>query len=166
MFDGHVKEPYEIIFGVGSPTVGQTSSVRLHIYVPSHIKLQAVPNDVPYIQLYLGDNTFVIEWIAGHKLYQFWYLSQIWFYRDASAVKRVFATVKWYNFMPANHSSTNRCYLHSKTRFHVLLRRVARDVTSSLLSWHKRYDFNAANVRRQSQWKCALQTLWIRIKDI
>ena len=50
------------VFGVGSPTVGPTSSsVRLHIYVPSHIKLQAVPNDVPYIQLYLGDNTFVIE---------------------------------------------------------------------------------------------------------
>ena len=40
---------------------------------------------------------------------------------------------------------------------------VAKDVTSSLLSWHKRYDFNAANFRRHSQWKCALQTQWIRI---
>ena len=38
------------VFGVESPTVGPTSSsVRLYIYVPSHIKLQAVPNDVPYI---------------------------------------------------------------------------------------------------------------------
>ena len=30
----------------------------------------------------------------------------------------------------------------------MLLRRVAKDVTSSLLSWHKRYDFNAANFLR------------------
>ena len=30
----------------------------------------------------------------------------------------------------------------------MLLRRVAKDVTSSLLSWHKRYDFNAANFHR------------------
>ena len=29
--------------------------------------------------------------------------------------------------------------------FVMLLRRVAREVTSSLLSWHKHYDFNAAN---------------------
>ena len=29
-----------------------------------------------------------------------------------------------------------------------LLRRVAKEVTPSLLSWHKRYDFNAANFRR------------------
>ena len=35
--------------------------------------------------------------------------------------------------------------------FVTLLRRVAKDVTSSLLSWHKRYDFNAANVRRHNQ---------------
>ena len=33
----HVKKPYEMS-GVGSPTVGPTSSsVRLHIYVPSHV---------------------------------------------------------------------------------------------------------------------------------
>ena len=74
-------------------------------------------------------------------------------------------------FMPANHSNTNRVIailIHSdKTRFQndfvTLLRRVAKDVTSSLLSWHKRYDFNAANLRRHSQWKCALQTQWIRM---
>ena len=76
-------------------------------------------------------------------------------------------------FMPANHSNTNRVItilIHSdKTRFHnvfvTLLCRVAKDVTSSLPSWHKRYDFNATNFRRHSQWKCALQTLWIRIKE-
>ena len=55
--------------------------------------------------------------------------------------------------MPANHSNTNRVItilIHSdKTLFQnvfvTLLRRVAKDVTLSLLSWHKRYDFNAAN---------------------
>ena len=55
--------------------------------------------------------------------------------------------------MPANHSNTNRVItilIHShKTHFQnvfvMLLRRVAKDVTSSLFSWHKRYDFNAAN---------------------
>ena len=63
-------------------------------------------------------------------------------------------------FMPANHSNTNRVIItiliHSdKTLFQnvfvTLLGRVAKDVTSSLLSWHKRYDFNAANFRRHSQ---------------
>ena len=61
--------------------------------------------------------------------------------------------------MPANHSNTNRVItilIHSdKTLFQnvfvTLLRRVAKDVTSSLLSWHKRNDFNAANFRRHSQ---------------
>ena len=64
-------------------------------------------------------------------------------------------------FMPANHSNTNRVItilIHSDetlfqnvfvTLLHV--RRVAKDVTSSLLSWHKRYDFNAAKFRRHSQ---------------
>ena len=62
-------------------------------------------------------------------------------------------------FMPANHSITNRVIAiliySAKTRFEnvfvMLLRRVAKDLTSSLLSWHKRYDFNAANFRRHSQ---------------
>ena len=62
-------------------------------------------------------------------------------------------------FMPANHSNTNRVItilIHSdKTHFEnvfvMLLRRVAKDVTSSPLSWHKRYDFNAANFGRHSQ---------------
>ena len=39
--DGNVKEPYEMFMALilgARPTVGQTSSsVRLHIYVPSHI---------------------------------------------------------------------------------------------------------------------------------
>ena len=62
-------------------------------------------------------------------------------------------------FMPANHLNTNRVItilIHSdKTHFEnvfvTLLRRVAKDVTSSLLSWHKRYDFMPANFRRHSQ---------------
>ena len=62
-------------------------------------------------------------------------------------------------FLPANHSITNHVITilipSAKTRFEnvfvMLLRRVARDMTSSLLSWHKRYDFNAANFRRHSQ---------------
>ena len=73
-------------------------------------------------------------------------------------------------YMSANHSNTNRVItilnLSNKTRcqniFVTLLRRVAKEVTPSLLSWHKRYDkrydFNATNFRRHSQWKCALQT--------
>ena len=40
---------------------------------------------------------------------------------------------------------------------------VAKGVMSLLLSWHKCYDFNAANFRRHGQWKCALPALWIRI---
>ena len=70
-------------------------------------------------------------------------------------------------FMPANHLKTNRVvtiWIHSdKTRFQnifvALLHRVAKDVTSSLLSRNKRYDFNAANFRRHSQWKCALHVI-------
>ena len=61
-------------------------------------------------------------------------------------------------FMPANHTNTKRVIailIHSdKTLFQnvfvTLLRRVAKDVRSSLLSWHKRFDFNAANFRRHS----------------
>ena len=64
--------------------------------------------------------------------------------------------------MPANHSNTNRVMtvitilIHSdKTIFQnvfvTLLRRFAKDVTSSLLSWHKRYDFNVANFQRHSK---------------
>ena len=56
-------------------------------------------------------------------------------------------------FMPANHSNTNlviTILIHSdKTQFQnifvMLLRHIAKDMTSSLLSWHKRYDFNPAN---------------------
>ena len=61
--------------------------------------------------------------------------------------------------MPANSSNTNRVItilIHSdKTFFQnvfvTLLRRVAKDVTSSLLSWHKRYNLNAENFRCHSQ---------------
>ena len=61
--------------------------------------------------------------------------------------------------MPANHSNTNRVITilinSDKTLlqnlFVMLLRRFAKDVTSSLLSLHKRYDFYAANFRRHSQ---------------
>ena len=84
----------------------------------------------------------------------------------ANLVKTGICDRKMIQFMPANNSITNRVItikIHSaKTRFEnvflMLLRRVARDVTSSLLSWHKRYDFNAANFRRHSQLKHALQT--------
>ena len=61
--------------------------------------------------------------------------------------------------MLANHSNTNRVItilIHSdKTLFQnifvMLLRHVAKDVMSLLLSWHKCYDFNAAKLRRHSQ---------------
>ena len=70
-----------------------------------------------------------------------------------------FCDRKMIQFMPANHSNTNRVttiLIHSdKTRFQnvfvTLLRRVAKDATSTLLAWHKRNDFNAANFRRHSQ---------------
>ena len=66
---------------------------------------------------------------------------------------------KMMQFMPAKHSNTNRVITiliyFDKMRFQnvfvTLLCRVAKDVTSSLLSWHKRYDFNAANFRLHSQ---------------
>ena len=56
-------------------------------------------------------------------------------------------------FMPENHLNTNRVIIiltHSaltcfQNVFVTLLHLVAKDVTSSLLLWHKRYDFNAAN---------------------
>ena len=72
---------------------------------------------------------------------------------------------KMIRYMPANHSNTKRVItilIHSeKTPFQnvfvTLLRHVAMDVTSSLLSWHKHYDFNAANFRHHSQCKCVLQ---------
>ena len=61
--------------------------------------------------------------------------------------------------MPAYHSKRNRVItilIHSdKTHFQnvfvMLLCRVAKDVTSLLRSWHKHYDFNAANFRRHNQ---------------
>ena len=49
--------------------------------------------------------------------------------------------------------------MHFQNVFVALLRGVAKNVTSSLLSWHERYDINAANC----QLKCALQTQWIRM---
>ena len=66
---------------------------------------------------------------------------------------------KMIQFMPASHSNANRVItilvhsdkMHFQNVFVMLLHPVAKDVTSLLLSWHKRYDFNAANFRRQSQ---------------
>ena len=71
---------------------------------------------------------------------------------------------KMIQFMPANHLNTNlviTILIHSdETLFqnifvtllrHVAKCHVAKDVTSSLLSWHKRYDFNGANFRYHSQ---------------
>ena len=60
---------------------------------------------------------------------------------------------KMVQFMPANHSNTHQVItslIHSdKTLFQnvfvMFLCPVAKEVTPSLLSWHKRYDFNAAN---------------------
>ena len=43
--------------------------------------------------------------------------------------------------MPANHSINNHVKRVFQNCFVALLRRVAKDLTSSLLSWHKRYDF-------------------------
>ena len=79
---------------------------------------------------------------------------------------------KMIQFMPANHSNTFRVITiqinSDKTLFQnvfvTLLSRVAKDMTSSLLSWHKRYAFNTAIFRRHNQWNCALPTLWIRIR--
>ena len=58
-------------------------------------------------------------------------------------VKWVFATVKY-----ARHAST--FLIHSaKTCFQnvfvLLIPHISKDVTSSLISWHKRFDFDAAN---------------------
>ena len=58
--------------------------------------------------------------------------------------------------MPANHSNrVITILIHSdKTLFQnvfvMLLRHVAKDVTL-LISWHKRYDLNAANFPHHSQ---------------
>ena len=68
-------------------------------------------------------------------------------------------------FMPENHANTNHVITilinsdktHFRNVFVMLLRHVAKDVTSSLLSWHSRFDFNATNFRCHSQGKCVLQ---------
>ena len=73
--------------------------------------------------------------------------------RVSGAVKTGICDRKMIQFMPANHSNTNRVItilIHSDKRhfqnvFVMLLCRVGKDVTSSLLSWQKHYDFNAAN---------------------
>ena len=63
--------------------------------------------------------------------------------------------------MPANHSNTNRVItilIHSaKTLFQnvfvTLLRHVPKDVTSSLLSRHKCYDFNDDTANENARYK-------------
>ena len=69
----------------------------------------------------------------------------------SGALKTGICDRKMIQFMPVNHSNTNRVItilIHSdKTLFQnvfvTLLRRVAKDVTSSLLSWHKIFDVTA-----------------------
>ena len=118
--------------------------------------------------------------------------------------KTKFATVKWYNlcrqiiqsqtcyplicyrkmiqFVPVNHSNTNRVLtilIHSdKTHFQnvfvMLLRRVAKDVTSSLLSWHKMilipqiFDVTANENARYKRNDMILSTVfvWINYPDV
>ena len=66
---------------------------------------------------------------------------------------------KMIQFMPANHSITNFVITiliqSDKMRFQnvfvTLLHRVAKDVMSSLRSWHKHYGFDARNFGRHSQ---------------
>ena len=121
-------------------------------------------------ELELGDNTFVIEWFAGINCIIYSRKFSFTATRQWSG-KTGICNCKMKQFMPANYSNTNRVIItliHSdKTFFQnvfvTLLRRIAKDVTSSLLSWHKCYEFNATNFRRHSQWKCVLQTQWIRI---
>ena len=68
---------------------------------------------------------------------------------------------KMIQFMPANHSNTDcviTILIHSdkmlfQNVFVTLLRRVAKDVTSLLLSWHKRNDFNATIFQSHSALK-------------
>ena len=106
----------------------------------------------------LGDNTFVVKRFAGINCIIL--RSKIKFYRDTSACgKTGICDCKMIQFMHENQSNINRVItilIHSyKTLFQnvffTLLRRIVKDVTLLLLSWHKRYDFNAANFRRQSQ---------------
>ena len=97
--------------------------------------------------------------ICRHKLYHFMVAKFSFTVTCQRSGKTGICDSKMIQFMPANHSNTNRVItilIHSgKTRFQNvfvrLLRRVAKDVTSSLLSWHKRNDFNAENFRRHSQ---------------
>ena len=66
---------------------------------------------------------------------------------------------KMIQFMPANHSNTNPVItilihsdkMHFQNVFVMLLRRIAKDMTSSLFSWQKHYDFNATYFRRLSK---------------
>ena len=62
---------------------------------------------------------------------------------------------KMIQFMPANHSNTNgviTILIHSdKTHFQNVFIKLLRHVAKDVLSWHKRYDFNAANFGRLSQ---------------
>ena len=85
--------------------------------------------------------------ICRHKSYHFTVanLSLTW------SGKTGICDHKMIRFMPANHSNTNHVItililsdkMHFQNVFIMLLRPVAKDVTSSLLSWHKRNDFNA-----------------------
>ena len=61
--EGHVKEPYNNI-GVGSRTVGPTSSVRLHICAVTYITIVACVTDSFLSEIYNQHRCW-----AGHNIY-------------------------------------------------------------------------------------------------
>ena len=91
----------------------------------------------------------VIRLICRHKSYRFTVANLVLLLHVS---RTGICDHKMIQFMPAIYSNTNcviTILIHfDKTHFQnilvMLLRRIAKDVTSSLLSWHKRYDFNAA----------------------
>ena len=128
---------------------------KLHIHVCIHVYSAEIIWFLPLINY--GITRFWM--IFRHKLYHFTVANLVLLQRVG------FCDSNMIQFKPENHSITNlviTILIHSaKTRFHIfvtLLRRVAKDVTSSILSWHKRYGFNVAKFPRHSPSKCALQT--------
>ena len=125
------------------PWVMHNNCVKYYLELDGSKKLWPGQGLSVYVHCDLRDNRFVIEWAAGINCIILW--SQIKFYRDANTIRIITILI---------HSDKTRF----QNVFVTLLHRVAKDMRSLLLSWHKRYDFNAANFRRHSQWKCMLQT--------
>ena len=116
---------------------------------------------MPLDTLELWDNTFVIEYFAGINCIIL--PSQIQFYWsckmdicDSKIIQFLPANL---SHMPGNHSNTNlviTILIHSAKKyfenvFVMSLHCVAKDLTSSMISWHKHLDFNAVNFLHQSQ---------------